>query len=171
MIRNKRAGFTLIEVLVSIAILAILFTFLSKTISTTKKLNQPYLEKAHKIDTEAKIFRILVNDFSQIVGEASIIYGKKYDIVRIQTKNTIYNIIQPYVTYIVSNKDLTLIRTESLEKFDINKKDEIYKQLIFGDILSRDIDSFKVFFKNNYFNIFLKSKNISPLILKLPKVN
>ncbi|RLA84581.1 MAG: hypothetical protein DRG78_01095 [Epsilonproteobacteria bacterium] len=166
----KKNGFTLVEVLVAISILGILFTFLSKTINTTKKLNQPYIQKASKIYDESKIFKILVKDFSQVVGKSSVIYGKKYDIVRIQTKNTIYNIVDPYVTYFVSKKDLALIRTESLEKYDLYKKEDIYKEYIFGDILSNNTKSFKVFYKNDFFNIMLRAKDMNPIVLKLQKV-
>lgn len=163
-------AFTLVEILISIAILGILFTFLSKTINTTKHLNKPYIEKSKSINRESKVFILIVKDFSEMVGVPSIIYGKKYDIVRIQTKNSIYNIIQPYITYFVSKKDLALIRTESLEKYDIYKKNDIYKEYIYGDILSTNTQSFKVLFKNNFTNILLRAKNMNSIVLKLPKI-
>jgi len=168
--KNIIRGFTLVEVLVSIAILGVLFTFLSNTIGTTKKLNEPYLKNANNIYNESKVFKLMVRDFSQTVGAPAIIYGKKYDIVRFQTKNSIYNIIEPYVTYLVSKKNLSLIRTESLEKYDIYKKDDIYKEFIYGDILATKTNSFKVFFENKYFNILFRAKDINPIVLKLQKV-
>jgi prepilin-type N-terminal cleavage/methylation domain-containing protein len=165
-----KKGFTLVEVLVSIAILGILFTFLSKTINSTKKLNKPYIQKATQINSESKIFKILIKDFSQVIGAASIIYGKKYDIVRLRTKNSIHNIIYPFVTYYVSKKDLALIRTESLTKYDLYKKEDIYKEYIYGDILTIKTKSFKVFFQKDFFNILLRADNFNPIVLKLPKV-
>jgi len=165
-----KKAFTLVEVIVSITILGIIFTFLFQTTNTTKKLNQNYLNKGAKTLVEAKILKTFVNDFTQVIGMASVIYGKKYDIVRLRTKNSIYGIIEPIVTYYVSKKDSTLIRTESLEKYDLYNKEDIYKEYIFGDILAKDLQSFKVFFKNDSFNILFRAKELHPIVLKLPKV-
>jgi len=166
---NKKS-FTLVEVLVSISILGIIFTFLFETTNTTKQQNQHYIKKANGIYSESKIFKTFINDFSQVIGAASVIYGKKYDIVRFKTKNSVHNIIEPYVTYFVSKKNLALIRTESLEKYDLYKKEDIYKEYIYSDILVQDTKSFKVFFKNDFFNVMLRTKELSPFVLKLPKV-
>ena len=165
-----KKAFTLVEVIVSITILGIIFTFLFQTTNTTKKLNQNYLDKAAKTLKEAKILKTFINDFTQVVGSSSVIYGKKYDIVRLKTKHSIYGIIEPYVTYYVSKKDLALIRTESLEKYDLYKKEDIYKEYIFGDIMAKNSKSFKVFFNNNFFNILFRTKELQPIVLKLPKV-
>ena len=168
-LKNKKS-FTLVEVLVSIAILGIIFTFLFQTTNTTKQNNQHYIKKANNIYSESMIFKTLMHDFSQTIGSAAIIYGKKYDIVRLKTRNSVHGIIEPYVTYFVSKKDLALVRTESLEKYDLYKKEDIYKEYIYGDILVQDTKSFKVFFKDDFFNILLRTKDLSPFVLKLPKV-
>ncbi len=165
-----KKGFTLVEVLVSITILAILFTFLSKTINTTKNQNKPYLKKATKIYQESKVFKLLINDFSQVIGAASIIYGKRFDIVRMQTKNSIHNIIEPYVTYFISKKELALIRTESLVKYDLFRRKNIERVFIYGDKLSVNTKSFKVYFGNDFYNIMLRVKEMNPIVLKLEKV-
>ncbi len=170
MYKNLKA-FTLVEVIVSITILGILFTFLFETTNSTKKLNKPYIQKANKIHKEAKVFQTFVKDFTQIVGASSAIYGKKYDIVRFKTKNSIHNIIEPYITYFISRKDLTLIRTESLEKYDLYNKEDIYKEFIYSDILVSQVHSFKVLFSTDFINILLRTKELSPIVLKVPRVN
>ncbi len=170
MILKVKKAFTLIEVIVSISILGIIFTFLFQTTNSTKKLNQNYLDKGTQTIKEAKILKIFMHDFTQVIGVASVIYGKKYDIVRLKTKHSVYGIIEPFVTYYVSKKNLALIRTESLTKYDLYKKEDIYKEYILGDIIAKDSKSFKVFFQNNYFNILFRTKHLKPIVLKLPKV-
>jgi len=170
MIDTNKKSFTLVEVLISISLLGILFLFLFTTTNTTKKLNQPYVEKGKVIEKEVKIFNTFIKDFSQITNKLSIIYGKHYDMVRFQTKNSVYNIIESYVTYYVSKKNLSLIRTESLEKYDINKKEDIYTAIIYGDIMSANVKSFKVYSKDSFFNIMLRSKGLKPIVLTLNKV-
>ena len=169
-IKYKKRAFTLVEVLVSVAILAILFTFLSNTISFTKKLNKPYIQKADEIYKQSKVFKILVKDFSQAIGVANITYGKRFDTVKIKTKNSIYNIIEPNVTYFVSKKDNTLIRTESLESYDLDLKNDIEKVFIYGDVLTENVKSFKVFFNTKFFNLLLRVNDNNPIVLKLERV-
>jgi prepilin-type N-terminal cleavage/methylation domain-containing protein len=167
---KKISAFTLVEVLISITILGIIFTFLFSTLNNTKKNNEPYIEKSKQITKESEIFKILVNDFTQIEGSPSVIYGKHFDIVRVQTKNSVHNIINPYVTYFVSKKENTLVRTESLTKYDLYKKTDIYKEFVYGDILAKDVTSFKIYFKDDFFNVLFRAKEMNPIVLKLALV-
>lgn len=168
--REEKSAFTLVEVLVSIAILAIIFTFLFNVSNSTKKSNHHYIAKSNKLLSESKIFNTFMLDLSQSTGNIAVIYGRKYDIVRIQTKNSVYGIISPYVTYFVSKKDLALIRTESLGKYDLYKKDDIESAYIYGDILSKETISFKLLYKNGFINLLFRAKGLSPIVLKIPRV-
>jgi len=163
-------SFTLVEILISIAILGIIFTFLFQTTNTTKKLNQQYIDKSKQVLKESVIFNTLMLDISQSIGAISVIYGKKYDTVRLRSKNSVYGIIEPYVTYFVSKKDFALIRTESLNKYDLYNKTEFYKEYIYGDILLKEVGSFKLLSKKGFVNVLLRSKNIRPIVIRTPKV-
>ncbi len=168
--KNTKNAFTLVEVMVSITLLGILFGYLFEITNTTKKLNKPYLDKSKKIVKESLVFKTLVRDFSQVDGGIDIEYGKKYDIARFKTKNSIYGIISPYVTYLVSKKELTLIRTESLQKYDLSKTDDITNKFIYGDILVSDTISFKVHQNKDFYSIMLRAKEFNPMVVKLPKI-
>lgn len=165
-----KSSFTLVEVLVSIAILAIIFTFLFSATNTTKKSNEHYIDKSNKLLNESQLFTTFLLDIGQAYGNIAVIYGRKYDIVRMQTKNSVYDIIDPYVTYFVSKKDLALVRTESLEKYDLYKKDDIESAYIYGDILSKEVMSFKLLNKDGYINLLFRAKNLSPIVVKIPRV-
>jgi len=166
----SKKSFTLIEVLVSVAILGILFNFLFSTTNDLKKQNQHLLTKSNNIFHQEIIFKTLVSDFSQSIDTPSVIYGKNYDIVRFSSKNSYYGIIEPVITYFVSKKDKSLIRTESLNKYDIYKKEDIYENQILADILCDKVKSFKVYYKDNFYNILLRTETLKPIVLKLPLV-
>jgi len=165
-----KKSFTLIEVLISITILGILFNFLFSITSDIKKQNQHLISKSTNIFNQKTIFKTLVSDFSQSIDSPSVIYGKNYDIVRFSSKNSYYGIIEPVITYYVSKKEHSLIRTESLNKYDLYKKEDIYENQILADILCDKVSSFKVYYKDNFYNILLRTETLEPIVLKLPLV-
>ncbi len=168
---NNLKSFTLVEVIISIVILGILFTYLFSTINSTKKQNKNYIIKSDKIKDEKQIFRLFNLDFAQIIGDVKITNSKRYDILEFKTKNSIYQIIEPTVTYFVSKKDKALIRVESLEPFSFDVKEEVDKIFLYADILSRDTISFKAVYKDGFITILFRSKNLRPMVLKLPTIS
>ncbi len=163
-------GFTLVEVLISVVLLGIIFTFLYSTLNSTKQSNEQYIQRAQTITDTGKLFQTFVEDLSQVVGKPSVIYGKQFDILRIKTSNSVYNIINPYVTYFVSKKGNTLVRTESLTNYDLFEKNDFHQHYIFGDTLSDQVSSFKVYYQNGFFNLLFRSPKHQPIILKLALV-
>ena len=167
---NKKA-FTLIEVLISIVLLAIIFTYLYGTINSLKQQNNPYLAKSELIKREQKIFKLINLDIIHMIGKPTISYAQNYDTIQFKTKNSIYQIIEPNVAYFVSKKDNSLIRVESLKKFDFSSKTELSKIFIYGDIISKDCISFKVNREKNYVNILFRTKQLKPMVLKIPTIS
>lgn len=168
--KQNLKAFTLVEVLVSIAILGIIFSFLFQTTSSTKKLNQQYIDKSKIVTKESIVFNTLMLDISQSIGGIKVSYGKSYDIVRFKTKNSVYDIIEPYVTYLVSKKDSSLLRTESLKEYNLDNKTEFYKEYVLGDILLKNVTSFKLFSKDGFVNLMLRAKDIRPIVIRTPRV-
>ncbi|MEA1956666.1 MAG: prepilin-type N-terminal cleavage/methylation domain-containing protein [Campylobacterota bacterium] len=168
--RTKKA-FTLIEVLISIVLLGIIFTYLYGTINSLKQQNNPYLEKSDLIKEEQKIFKLINLDFIHLIGKVTISHKQNYDIVHFKTKNSIYQIIEPNVSYFVSKKDNSLIRIETLEPFDFSSKSEVSEIFLYADIISEDCISFKVTTKNNFVNVLFRTKKLKPMVLKIPTIS
>jgi prepilin-type N-terminal cleavage/methylation domain-containing protein len=167
--KNKKNAFTLIEVLVSIVLLGIIFTYLYSTINSLKMQNNHYIQKSDAIKEENRLFMLLTLDIAQAVGTISPSHSGKYDIINFKSKNSIYGIIEPQIMYFVSKKDNTLIRVESLDGFDINNKDQLSTTFLYADILAPECESFKVANnKDGFISVLLRAKGLKPILLKIP---
>jgi len=166
-----KKAFTLVEVIISIALLGIMFTFLYSSINSVKKQNNRYLEKSSMIEKEKEIFRLFSLDCAQIVGSVSISYGQEYDVIQFKTKHSIYEIIEPSVVYLVSKKDNALLRVESLEPFSLDVKEKVEEIFLYADILTTDTISFKGSFKDGFVTILFRSKNLRAMVLKIPTIS
>lgn len=167
----QRGAFTLIEVLISIVLLGLIFTFLFGTINNLKQQNNHYIDKANTIKAEERIFLLLNLDVMQVIGTISISPGDRFDVIQFKTRNSIYGIIEPTVIYLVSKKDNALIRLEALKAFDLYNKDQLTREFLYGDILSTECISFKASYKDGLVSLLLRSKNLKPMVLKIPTVS
>lgn len=170
MMTKSKSAFTLVEVLISVLLLGIIFTYLYSTINSVKQQNNHYLEKTKTLKKEKQLFTLFSLDFAQALGSISISQTLKYDIVNFKTKNSLYEIIEPHVTYFVSKKENTLIRIESIGDLNFDNKDQIVKTFMYGDILEHNCTSFKALYENGFINLMMRSQNLKPMVLKIPTV-
>ena len=162
-----KKAFTLIEMLISISILSIMMIFLYKSYASLNNSNSLLKDEAHSIKKQELKKKVLFLDFSLIINNKLDILNKdtKEDVLFMQSKNSIHNRINPYITYIV--KDSILYRLESLEKFytaDLSFDNEFVYDT-FGEV-----NSFRVFTsrdKNSSFLIDIDFKNKEDIVLKV----
>ncbi len=108
----KRKAFTLMEVLVSIALLGIILPALYQSVDMLRDSNQhllEYLEKAKKV---SKATQTLYLDILSSDGNITI---KKDEFTRLcmeQTKNSLYELPVAKVCWVVLKRDNTLVRIE-----------------------------------------------------------
>jgi len=108
----NRKAFTLLEVLISIALLGIILPALYKSVDMLQDSNQhlfEYLEKSKKI---TKATQTLYLDILSSDGNITI---KKDEFTRLcmeQTKNSLYALPVAKVCWVVLKKDNTLVRIE-----------------------------------------------------------
>ncbi len=156
-----KKSFTLIELIVSIALFFMIVIFLYKTIDITKITNDFFSSKVSKVISTNKIKKVLFED----IVEADIIElqsdNNKNTILYLETTNMYHNVFYKHVTYIVSREN-KLIRIESLKKFDkLKLNDEFFKEA-YIDILINKIEKFKVAQlkdNNKVYAIILKKEN------------
>lgn len=167
-----KKAFTLIEVVISIILLGIIFTFLYTTIDSLKQQNNHYIKKADSIKKEKKIFALFNLDIAQAIGSISITHASRYDLMQFKTKHSIYEIIEPSVLYFVSKKEHALVRVESLEPFKLDNKEQIVKTFLYADILATNTTSFKISNKKaGFITILLRVPTIKPMLLQIPIVS
>lgn len=170
-LNNTKRAFTLVEVMVSIVLLGLIFTYLSSTINSVKQQNNHYIEKSDLLQKEKDIFLLINLDIAQAIGEVSISKQGRYDLIQLKSKNSLYQIIEPNITYFISKKDNALIRVESLATFDFKDKDQLSRTFLYADILADNIQSFKAGSKDGLINILFRAKNIKPMVFKVPTVS
>lgn len=162
-------GFTLVEMIVSVLLMSILFLYLYGSINNVKKTNEPYMKRSSELEKENKIFNLLTDDFL-LASKISVQEFPKYDIVTFNSTNSLYQMQNPVITYVVSKNEKALLRIESFKKFPINEKLNI-EDIIYTDLLVKNTLSFNVSTDIEYRYILLRAENFNPILLKLPKVN
>jgi len=165
----KRKAFTLIEVMISIVLLYLIFSFLYSTINSIKQQNNPYIEKSKNLKIEQKIYKLINFDIISMVSAISVKSYKSYDLISFQTKNSLYGIVEPNVTYFVSKKEKALVRVESLKPIDFtSKKTESNKVFIYADIITKDCISFKVKQDKAFVTLLFRTKDLNPMLFTVP---
>jgi len=113
----RRSAFTLIELMISIVILSMIMLFLYKSYSSLNKSNMIFDKEIQSITKIQKIKTIMFLDFSMAKSSSIIVDNQdtKYDVVFLQTSNSVHDRIEPYVAYVAKKKHL--YRLESFKKF------------------------------------------------------
>lgn len=171
-----KKAFTLLELMISVALISLIFIYLYNTIDSLKFANNFYEEKNKALKLREKFLTTIYNDIAFAKGKVTFLdkQSKEYSIVKIEnTKNSLYNIKNPYILWYVSKKDDTLIRLESKKDIKLPMEDkDIYSAHL--DKVVTNCKSFKVYPSNDEksFLIYLKDNKIKPIIFefnKLPK--
>ncbi len=136
----KRKAFTLLEVLISIALLGIILPALYQSVDMMRDSNEhlfKYVEKSKKI---TKATQTLYLDILSSDGNFTI---KKNDFTRFcieQTRNSLYELPSAKVCWVVLKKDHTLLRVEGNGyTLPLNADDRVEVDLIIKDLEIFDV--------------------------------
>jgi prepilin-type N-terminal cleavage/methylation domain-containing protein len=110
----KRPAFTLMELLISVVLISLLALFLYGALGGTRASNTTLQKHARAETLRLKIYELLYRDCVESYDAATLATSNKhYQVLQLQTKNSLYNIAAPYVTYFVHSETLQLIRLEA----------------------------------------------------------
>ena len=155
----KRKAFTLMEVLVSIALLGIILPALYQSVDMLRDSNQHLLEYLGKAKKVSKATQTLYLDILSSDGNITI---KKDEFSRLcmeQTKNSLYALPVAKVCWVVLKKDNTLVRIEgnaynlplgSEERVEINP-------------IMKDIEVFDVYHQKDKILVLLQQQAKEPI--------
>ena len=155
----NRKAFTLLEVLISIALLGIILPALYKSVEMLYDSNQhlfEYLEKSKKITkaTETLYLDILSSD-----GNITI---KKDEFTRLcmeQTKNSLYALPVAKVCWVVLKKDNTLVRIEgNAYKLPLGSEERVEINLIM-----KGVELFDVYHQKDKVLVLLQQQAKEPI--------
>ncbi|MDR3346400.1 MAG: prepilin-type N-terminal cleavage/methylation domain-containing protein [Campylobacteraceae bacterium] len=167
----KRA-FTLIEVIISIAIFALIALYMYQAINTVQKSNDINTKHYEADKNEQKIIKLFYNDlFAQVnvSAQANIIKGDDFDVFYLHSRNSLHAMYNPQITYFV--KDNTLYRIESKEQETIPLTyDSVERVKV--DRLVNNVSVFRIYeSKNSYLINYKDDTKLTSFQISLPPSN
>ncbi len=164
-----KKAFTLIELILAIAIFSIIIVYMYQAVASTKKSVSAY-ERVYEQDRQALIVKnILYNDiFNQTdpYKDTLIQTELPFSVYYLRTNNSLHDIPSPYVAYAV--KDEVLYRYESVKPFKFPITDENL-DFIHVDILLKDLSLFVIrSYKNDKLIEWIANKQRTFFEISLP---
>jgi len=161
--KGLKRGFTLLEVMISVALFSIIIVFLYHTIDINAKSNQLYEGKLSGYKSQDDVKFILYEDiFGNSEDNATKLLQEDKNnntILHLKTDNTFHNPFFNHITYFLG-KDGELFRVESKEYFNGEKVYEVLKDS-YVDIVLSGVEKFRVRQKGNEnkFAVYIKFQN------------
>ncbi len=141
----SRRAFTLIELMVAIALTVIVVLFLYKSLATQEISNKVLAKNAVSLYQTDQIFDLIYRDLLES-NETKVVttFNKDYEILYLFTKNSLHDIPFAHVIYYVNAKDKTLVRLESAYPMKLPIDLEKIKY-VFADPLIKKLTKFRIF--------------------------
>jgi prepilin-type N-terminal cleavage/methylation domain-containing protein len=157
-----KKAFTLIELLISIFLLGLIVNFLYSAIGNLQKTNMLFSQKSKSLHKKQKLIDLIYDDI--FLAQELKITGVKNSFLDLKTANSLFDIEQPYVTWLIGKENNTLLRFESTLPFskmtsDNNKMYHISKA-------GEDCERFNIYKSKDQNNILIhiKFKDKEPLV-------
>jgi prepilin-type N-terminal cleavage/methylation domain-containing protein len=161
-----KPAFTLIEVVVSVVLLALMITYLYNALGVLQNSNSSLLSKGKQLDTRDFFFGLLYKDlFEASSTTITSTQSKDFDILKLKTSNSLHNISAPNITYIVVKEDKKLIRIESPYTFALPIPIES-TYMMYADEVATNVEFFKIYSESSTENNQSSSENLQNDIQK-----
>jgi len=166
-----RRSFTLIELLISVGLLSLIVLFLYNSLDTLRRSNSFYELNLEKDESRHDIFNTLYFDLLRAdAGTISIKAGheKEFDILTLRSLNSLHKLDRPYITYVVSRVENTLLRIESLFSVKLPISYE-FENSVKIDKVANNMELFKFFQDGKKKNILISvnHKTIEPILFEM----
>jgi prepilin-type N-terminal cleavage/methylation domain-containing protein len=156
---GNRKAFTLLEVLISIALLGIILVPLFAVVDLMKDSNNHLLESLNKSKQITKSTKVLFLDILSSDGKIDI---KKDEFSRVcieETKNSLYNLTLAKVCWVVLKDKNTLVRVEG-SRYSLPLKGE---ERVEVDTIMSDISVFDMYHEEDKVLVLLQQKGKEPI--------
>ena len=165
--RQKRQGFTLIELVISIFLLGIIVYFLYGAVASLQKSNTIFAKRSQSAFYDQKVLAMLQKDL--FFATKLSLNGHENTLVQMQTNNSLYDIDAPYVTWMLKPDLKKLVRFESTLPFSkMNAKNSPFYHM---SIIPKRCEMFKIYQSKRKENllIYIKFKGEEPLMYEFYK--
>lgn len=165
-----KKGFTLVELLVSIALFGLIAVLLFGTIDEFRKQQKFYKEKEGIVVRKNRIVSLMRTDFDRSLSlTVSDSTTKEFTVVSVSGANrSLYGIDRPYVLWVVLKNNNTLVRLESAYPITLPlSPNALY--VTHSDIIGEECEVFRVYDSKAHRLVYVKFANESPLIVETVK--
>jgi len=155
----NRKAFTLLEVLISIALLGIILVPLFSVVDLMRDSNQHLLKSLEKSKEITKATKVLFLDILSSDGNLTI---KKDEFTRLcmeETKNSLYNLPVAKVCWVVLKEKNTLARVEgNAYRLPLKSEDRVEVDLVMSGV-----DLFDIYHQKDKVLVLLQQKGQEPI--------
>jgi prepilin-type N-terminal cleavage/methylation domain-containing protein len=162
-----KKAFTLIELLISIFLLGLIVNFLYTAIGNLQKTNMLFSEKSKALHKDQKLLDLLYDDI--FFAKELKITGSKNSFLDLRTANSLFDIEEPYVSWLIGKENNTLLRFESTLPFSKMTSDN--NKMYHISNAGKECERFHIYKSKDKNNILIniKFKEREPLIYEFFK--
>ena len=162
-----RRAFTLVEMLIAVALLAVIMIFLYQSVATLQRSNTFYGEKLETIIDQQQLYKTIFLDLSLSIEEQGEILNQSRDkdVVLMQTSHVVHNHIMAYIAYFIKEKHL--YRIESYQRLKYPFESNLNVQIDdFGPM-----KTFRLYKNKTHFLLHTSSDGNKESLLKIRHLN
>lgn len=163
----KRKAFTLIEVLISIALMGIIIVALFSSVDLLQNSNEHLLKHLKKSKKISKATKTLYNDILSSDGNITL---KKDEFSRVcmeETRNSLYALPSAKVCWVVLKKDKTLVRVEgNAYRLPLRVDDRVEV-----DFIMKGVSLFDVYHEKDKVLVLLQQEGKEPITFMVQGVS
>ena len=155
----KRAAFTLIEVLISIALLGIILPALYQSVTLLRDSNSHLFDHLMKAKAETKATQTLFLDIASSDGNLTLHKDEFDRLCMEKTNNSLYGLSQAKVCWVVLKRNNTLVRAEGVSfhlPVGMEEKVEV-------DAVMPEMKLFDIYWKGDKVLVMLQQKGKEPV--------
>jgi len=156
---RRRKAFTLLEVLISIALLGILLVTLFSAVSGMKKSNTQLLSYLKQAKTVTQATKVLYLDIASSDGNISIYRDERVRLCMQETSSSLYGLSLAKVCWLVLKEKDTLVRIEG-NNYTLPLR---FEDRVEVDPVMRGVEVFDVYHQGDKVLVLLKQKSKEPI--------
>ncbi len=140
----KRA-FTLMELLVSVVLIGLITLYMYGAIASSRQTSKTLSRHALSEQNRTMLYTLFYRDLIEALHvKARSTKNEHFTVVQLQTRNSLYDIAAPHVTWYVNAQTHDLIRLESAQPIGLPVSYE-RKNFIHADVFAQDVTDFNLY--------------------------
>ncbi len=164
---TKSRAFTLLEMLIAIVIFTLISVYLYKSLATLNSTNRFYGDKLQTISHDHKVLKTIYMDLSLAVIRSvfTVNQDEHFDVILLQTKNSVHRRTMPYVAYLVWEEKFYRIESSQRLSYPFNEDQEMLVDEL------GEMEHFRLYSSKTHFLLDYQPKDEEPRLMKIRGMN